>query len=393
MAPFPGVADKAWRLEPNTDLVLQLHLNPSGKPEVVDPAVGLYFADRPATGIPLQLMRLDADHALDIPPGARDFVVSDDFELPVDVDLLAVYPHAHFVARTIEATAALPDGTTKWLIRIRNWDFKWQDIYRYATPIALPRKTMLHMRFSYDNSAENPRNPNKPPRRIVAGLRSADEMAHLQLQVAPRSPQDAAVLKEALNRHTLRKNPDDAWAYYELGNALRDQSKPLEAMQAYRAALLRQPQHAAARTNLGVILEEQRRPKEAIEEYRRALAAEPDLVDAHFNLANMLRATGSADDAMRHYREALRLEPGFYEAHNNLGELLATRGQVAEAVDRFREAVRLRPSSAEAHNNLGSALGLLGRFDQAIEEFREALRLDPSHARARQNLEIALEKK
>ena len=80
--------------------------------------MGLFFADRPPAGVPLQLMRLDADHALDIPPGAKDFVVSDDFELPVHVDLLAVYPHAHFVARTIEATATLPDGTTKWLIRI-----------------------------------------------------------------------------------------------------------------------------------------------------------------------------------------------------------------------------------------------------------------------------------
>ena len=77
-----------------------------------------------------------------------------------------------------------------------NWDFKWQDIYRYVTPMMLPRETTLRMRFSYDNSAQNPRNPNKPPRRIVAGLRSVDEMAHLQLQVAPRSLLDAAVLRK-----------------------------------------------------------------------------------------------------------------------------------------------------------------------------------------------------
>ena len=139
MAPFPGVDGQSWLLRPGTDLVLQLHLTPTGKPEVVDPVVGLYFADRPPAAAALQLMRLDADHAIDIPAGERRFVVSDAFELPVDLDVLAVYPHAHFVARTMEASATLPDGTVKWLIRIDDWDFKWQDIYRYTKPVSLPK--------------------------------------------------------------------------------------------------------------------------------------------------------------------------------------------------------------------------------------------------------------
>ena len=140
MAPFPGVDGQSWLLRPGTDLVLQLHLTPTGKREVVDPVVGLYFADRPPAAAALQLMRLDADHAIDIPAGEKRFVVSDAFELPIDLDVLAVYPHAHFVARTMEASATMPDGTVKWLIRIDDWDFKWQDIYRYATPVSLPKR-------------------------------------------------------------------------------------------------------------------------------------------------------------------------------------------------------------------------------------------------------------
>jgi tetratricopeptide (TPR) repeat protein len=391
MAPFPGVEGKAWRLDPNTDLVLQLHLTPSGKAEVVDPLVGLFFAERPMSGVPLQLMRLDADQALDIPVGARRFEAADSFTLPVDLEILAVYPHAHFLAKTMTATATLPDATERWLIRIDDWDFKWQDIYRYASPLALPRGTTIHMRYTYDNSAENPRNPNRPPRRVIAGLRSSDEMAHLQLQVAPRSALDGSVLKEALNRHALQKNPDDAWAYYELGNALRDQDRVADAMAAYRSAVARDGGHAAAHNNLGVLLAEQRNTTQAIDHYRVALATEPDFADAHYNLANALRAAGGADEAIRHYREALRLEPRLYEAHINLGEALASRGRIGEALERFREAVRLQPASAQAHNSLGAGLGLQGDLAAAIAEFREALRLDPQHAGARENLRIALE--
>src|SRR5262245_25029868 len=132
MTPFPGIEGEAWRLEPGTDVVLQLHLMPSGKDDTIDPLIGLFFADRPPRSSSLHLMRLDADHALDIPADAQHVVVSESFELPVDLDVLAVYPHAHFLARTIEAFATTPKGSTEWLIKIDRWDFKWQDIYRFA---------------------------------------------------------------------------------------------------------------------------------------------------------------------------------------------------------------------------------------------------------------------
>jgi len=392
MTPFPGVEGKAWRLEPGTDLVLQLHLIPSGKPEVVNPIVGLYFAEGPPAGSPMYLLRLDADHAIDIPPGAKDFVVTDSLELPVDVEVLAVYPHAHFLAKTMEALAKLPDGTKKWLLRIKAWDFKWQDIYRLAKPVFLPKGTTIGMRYSYDNSADNLRNPSRVPRRVVAGLRSSDEMAHLQLQVLPRRAGDVTLLKEALYRHALRNNPGDPWVHYELGNALRDEGQIPEATRQYRAALDLDPAHTAARNNLGAVLAEQGNVDEAIGHYRHALRFEPDFADVHFNLGNALRAKGRLDEAIRHYREALRLEPDFAEAHNNLGEVLGSQGKVDEAIAQFRIAVRIKPDSAEAHNNLGAGLGVQGKLDEAISHFRRALQITPDHARARENLRIAVER-
>ena len=196
-APLPGIDGAAWRLEPGTDLVLQLHVSPSGAPEVLQPALGFYFAEGPTPGLPLHLVRLDADHALDIPPGDTSFAVTDSVVLPVDVDVLAVYPHARFLARTMEGWAELPDGTERWLLRIDEWDLTWQEVYRYATPIALPAGTRVGMRFSYDNSLNNPRNPSVPPRRVTAGTRLSDEVAHMQFQVRPRSASDLARLMEA----------------------------------------------------------------------------------------------------------------------------------------------------------------------------------------------------
>jgi Flp pilus assembly protein TadD len=391
MAPFPGVQGKAWRLEPGTDLVLQLHLMPSDKPEVVDPVVGFYFSDAPPVGPPMHLMRLDADHAIDIPPGEKHFVVTDTFVLPVDVQVFAVYPHAHFLAKTMEGLARLPDGTEQWLIRIDDWDFKWQDVYRYAKPIALPKGTTIAMRFSYDNSAENVRNPSRPPKRVVAGLRSLDEMAHLQLQVQPRRVEDLLLLREALYRHALRKNPGDVWLYYELGNVLRDKGQLEEAAGHYRTALKLEPDHAATRNNLGVLLADQGSLDEAVGHYREALRVEPDFADAHYNLGNALRSRGRLDEAIGHYREALQLESDLADVHNNLGQALASQDKLDEAIEQFREAVRLKPDSAEAHNNLGAALGLLGKLDEAISHFRQALQLEPDHANARENLRIALE--
>ncbi len=158
----------AWRLDPGNELVLNMHLQPSGKPEQVRPSVGLYFTDRPQTKFPL-LVELENDQALDIPAGTRDFPISDDFRLPLDAGILAVYPHAHYLGHLLEAYATLPDDSKKWLIRIPAWDQNWQAVFYYREPITLPKDSVIHMRYHYDNSAANPHNPNHPPKRVRRG--------------------------------------------------------------------------------------------------------------------------------------------------------------------------------------------------------------------------------
>src|SRR5260370_35229379 len=105
------------------------------------------------------LVELERDASIDTPPGARDYLVIDSFRCPLDVQVLAVYPHAHYLGKLLEGFATWPDGSRKWLIRISNWDLNWQDVYHFNQPITLPRESAITMRFHFANSQVNLRNP------------------------------------------------------------------------------------------------------------------------------------------------------------------------------------------------------------------------------------------
>jgi Flp pilus assembly protein TadD len=349
-APVVEPPDMAWRLDKGTDLVLNVHLQPSGKPEAIQAVLGLYFTDRAPTRFPM-LLQLESDAALDIPPGAKDFIVSDELRLPLDVDVLGVYPHAHYLGKELEGFATLPGGTRKPLIRIPRWDLNWQAVYRYREPVFLPRGTTISMRYSYDNSAENVFNPNHPPKRVVAGNRSSDEMAHLWLQVLPRRDEDGRInLQEALTRHRLLKNPRDVTARFNLGSVLLLRDESDEAAREFRQALEIDPAHATIRNSLGTVLQAQGRFDEAIREFREALRLRPDALDARYNLANSLAAQGRFEESIEHFREVVKSSPDDTAAREHLaaalveaGKAMAAEGRAAEAADRYREALRVRP--------------------------------------------------
>jgi len=76
----------------------------------------------------------------------------------------------------MRVTATLPNGQTKCLINIDDWDFNWQGMYRYENAVALPALTRVSLEAFYDNSSGNPRNPNNPPRAVSWGEETTDEM-------------------------------------------------------------------------------------------------------------------------------------------------------------------------------------------------------------------------
>jgi Flp pilus assembly protein TadD len=387
--PLEGSERMAWRLDRNTDLVLNMHLQPSGKPEPLRAEVAIYFADGPPSVQPM-LLQLEADSALDIPPHSHDFEVSDSFELPLEVAVLGVYPHAHYLGKRVHAWATLPDGTRKWLIRIDDWDFDWQAVYRYREPILLPKGTVLQMRFAYDNSADNPRNPAVPPRRVVAGNRSQDEMAHLWVQVLPTGTSETdprLSLQGALMRRWLEKHPGDYVAHFNLGSVLAQSGSLTEAERHLREAIRARPGDATALTGLGAVLHEAGRAEEAVACYRDVLARRPDHAHARYNLGTGLMALGRNAEALSHFRRLLEQEPQDVDALNNVGYLLAESGDLPGAIAHYERSVRLAPADADAWSTLGYLLASRGQLDAAAARYRRALALDPAHEEARRGLE------
>ena len=98
-------------------------------------------------------------------------------------------------------TATLPDGKTKTLLHVPDWDFGWQEQYQFRDYYELPKDTKLHVRMTYDNSADNPHNPTSPPRRIRWGKESTDEMGSITLQVVAAKEAEFAKLRDGYQRH------------------------------------------------------------------------------------------------------------------------------------------------------------------------------------------------
>jgi tetratricopeptide (TPR) repeat protein len=383
----------AWRLDPGDDLVLNIHLQPSGKPQEELPAIGLYFTDREQTIHPM-LMQLEHDGALDIPAGAPDFEVSDSFRLPMDMDVLAVYPHAHYLGKLLEGYATLPDGKRRWLIRIPDWDLNWQGVFRYEKPVFLPAGSIVSMRYHYDNSSRNPRNPNVPPKRVKGGNQATDEMGHLWLQVLPHGEGDPRVpLQEALMRHRLEEYPDDFVASFNLGAVMFARKDMSHAIQYLRAAVRVAPEQIVALNTLGAALESEKQLDEAVMLFNQALRLRPDYTDARFNLANALGMQGNFPEAARQFRLVLAENPADNAARSflsqvlqALGEAAASSGNVDQAVAYYVEVVQLEPKNADARNLLGMLYARSGKDELATEQFRAALKIDASHQGAQNNL-------
>ena len=120
---------------------------------------------------------------LKIRAGDRRFKTVDTFVTPVPMTVTAIQPHSHQRARDVSLSARLPDGSRRTLLHIADWDFRWQDHYRLATPLRLPAGTTLESVFHFDNSDDNPRNPIVPAQDVAWGWRTADEMADVWVQV------------------------------------------------------------------------------------------------------------------------------------------------------------------------------------------------------------------
>ncbi len=193
----------ALHLPQGSDLVVQYHFHPTGKPEAEKSLVGFYFAKLPPTRT-LTRIQMPPHYSLfsglDIPAGDKDFVIRDTYTLPVAVDGVGVSAHAHYLAKQLKMTATLPDGVVKTLLWIKDWDFAWQDKYFFKDYVPLPAGTRLDAEIHWDNSADNPRNPASPPVRVTWGEETKDEMGSVSLIAVPHEESDLALLRQEVSQ-------------------------------------------------------------------------------------------------------------------------------------------------------------------------------------------------
>jgi tetratricopeptide (TPR) repeat protein len=292
---------------------------------------------------------------IDIPAGDARYVVTDSYVLPVDVELQALQPHAHYRLREARGEATLPDGSTRPLITIKDWDFRWQHVYRFVTPVRLPQGTTLSMRYAYDNSAANPRNPQQPPARARWGQRSSDEMGDLWVQVLTRDEGDL----DRLNRDFRPK-------------------VAAEDVQGYEVEIEKDPNDAGLHDDAALLYLELGRADRAIAHFEASLKLKPGTAAAHYNLGTALTVARRLREAGDQYREALRIDPSYAAAHNNLGSVYLADGRLDAAIEEFRAVTRLQPESAVGWKNLAAAYAMAGQFVPAVEAADMALRLKPA---------------
>jgi tetratricopeptide (TPR) repeat protein len=226
-------------------------------------------------------------------------------------------------------------------------------VYRYVTPFSLPKGTRLSMRYTYDNSADNPRNPNHPPERVYWGQRSADEMGDLWIQVLTRNDHDLQVLDGQFGPKIMA-----------------------EDVIGYERWIQSDPGSVALHDDVAVLYLRLNRASDAVRHFTISARLQPDSAATHFNLGTALTMAGEVEPAVAEYRRALELRPDYVQAHNNLGGILLRTGRVDEAVTHLTEAIRIDPGNAQAHYNAGAAMRQQGRRAEAIAHFKRAVQLN-----------------
>ena len=263
-----------WRLDRGADLVVELHMLPPKSPHVVQPSIALFLASSPPVQTPLTVKM--GSKLIDIPAGEPAHVVTDTYELPVAVDLMSVYPHAHYLGKDMLVTAAFPDGTKKTLLHIPQWSFHWQQDYRYATPIPLPAGTTiddaLHLRQLRARTTttrtcrrcESGSARTRPTRWRSSDCRCCRSRWPTPRASCSRSPSATRSPTWRSARCACKESPDHAEYQAFLGASYVEVGRFADAIPHLEAAIRLDERSAGAHNDLGTALMSQGRLPEAL---------------------------------------------------------------------------------------------------------------------------------
>ena len=188
-------------------LIRSLHYSPTALETLDQSTVRLYFADKPVER-KVEFAAFKPDAALPAQSKLRGvplYIPADtvmrftiDNIVPLDASVLAINPHMHLLGKSFKVYALTPAGDTIRLVHVPDWDFNWQEFYRFRTPVLIPKGSHLRAEAWYDNTRNNPVNPFNPPRRVFfeRGMDDTDEMMRLVIQYVPWRPGDDTIVQE-----------------------------------------------------------------------------------------------------------------------------------------------------------------------------------------------------
>ncbi len=386
MVAQPGVPGAAWRLYPRTCLVLHTHMQPTGKTEIVQFHVGIRFAKQAPSERPV-MMRIGSRN-IDIPAGESHYVATDEYVVPVDLNVHSIFPHAHSLCRETRVDVVLRDGSIKPLIWIKDFDEKWHDNYRYAEPVRVPRGAKLRTSFTYDNTDQNIRNRHHPPTRVVYGPNIVDEMQDVYMQVTTVFADERAAFMEDLDQYdnrtqivglnkTLEMYPKDPWSKEGLAACNITLGKPKEAIRLLEERLTLGSDQIYPTVTLGMACLAAGDSARAEKLEREALAHDPAYPLAWLGLGRALDARNENQDAEQAFRKVVELTPAMTDAHLALADNLAKQKKVEAAAAACEEAIKLSPDMANSYLKLAGFLAREHRYDDCLHNLETAQRLAP----------------
>ncbi|MAT70516.1 MAG: thiol-disulfide isomerase [Planctomycetaceae bacterium] len=235
MPPIRTTGEEALRIPAGSKLVFQMHYTPNGTPQVDQSSAGLIFAE-PGTVRREVAVEAALNFRLRIPPGDSDYMARTKYTIGRDSLLYSLTPHMHYRGKSFRFTARYPDGKQEILLDIPNYDFNWQNTYLLAEPKRMPQGTVIDMEAHFDNSADNPFNPD-PEATVYWGDQTWEEMMIGSLSFAAAdqdlqaSPPVVEPLEGGRSRVTFRYRPSEPAEKVYLAGFFNDWSPTGHAMQ------------------------------------------------------------------------------------------------------------------------------------------------------------------
>lgn len=195
--------DFGWVLPKRGVILMTVHFSPIAADEVFKGGVNLFFKKTPVKR-PVKVVSFGSGGIGERQIDPIFYIKANEkqkFTLEVtnpseDQSLLHVWPHMHLIGKSFKAYALPPGGgDTIRLVNIPQWDFRWQEIYQFKSPVKIPKGSVIKLECEYDNTADNPFNPNSPPKNIfsMGDMKTTDEMMTLMMIFTPYKQGDETI--------------------------------------------------------------------------------------------------------------------------------------------------------------------------------------------------------